>query len=245
MTTGRSLEDELADLGAHLDVPDVAASDVTARLRSVHERAPRRWNNLHRRVWAPVSAAIVGVVALVASPAVGDWFGIRGVEVVQSPPTTSSTTTSTTVPAGAALDLGRPSNIDAATKVLGIAPVLPPALGPPDAVWLDDRVVAPYVSFVYDGGTLISEFDATMTDAAIVTKFTQGAAVESMRIDGRPAMWIEGAHQVVLRGRNGDLIPEQLRQSDSVLLVQVGDLTVRIETDGGRDAAIAIARSLR
>jgi hypothetical protein len=242
------LEDELVDLAAHLDVPDddVAArrtaNVVSARVRSGDGSTspPPRWRR--RRTWIPVGV-VVAATALVASPAMGDWFGIRGVEVVPRPPT--ATTTTTVATAGASLDLGRPSTTADATKVLGTPPVLPAALGTPDEVWLDSRTAAPYVSFVYEGGPLVSEFDATMADTNIITKFTQGTGqVEEMRIDGRRAMWIEGVHQVVLRARNGDFVPDRLRQSDSVLLVQVGDLTVRIETSAGRDEAIRIARSL-
>jgi hypothetical protein len=188
-----------------------------------------------------VAGVVVALMGLVASPAVGDWFGIRGVEVVEHPAPTPTTTPA----AGASLDLGRPSSLTEATRVLGTAPVLPAALGKPDAVWLDTRTAAPFVSFVYEGGPLVSEFDATLTDAPIVSKFTGGAAqVEELQIDGRRAMWIDGVHQVVLRTRDGDLVPEQLRLSDAVLLVQVGDLTVRIETSAGRDDAIRIARSI-
>jgi hypothetical protein len=242
--TARPIEDELVDLAAHLDVEDGddaarrTADGVSTRLRAAGGVTRARWWR-RRRTWMPV-AVVVALTGLIASPAVGDWFGIRGVEVIQRP------TTTTTVPAGASLDLGRPSTVSEATKVLGRPPLVPRALGRPDGVWLDARTAAPFVSFVYDGGaTLVSEFDATLTAAPIVTKVLgPDGSVEELRVDDHPAMWIDGVHQVVLRARNGDLVAEALRTASSVLLVEIGDLTVRIETPAGRDEAVRNARSL-
>jgi hypothetical protein len=256
LTVDPTLDDQLRDLAAHLDVPDdgaALAAAVGRRIRAVPPPTaalPTRWSWRRRAVWVP-AAVVAAVTGLVASPAVGDWFGIRGVEVVRrdASPTTlpraSSSTTTTTTPLGSAFGLGQPSTLADAARALGVEVLVPGALGPPDAVWLETKAEIPFVSLVYAGGPLVSQFEATMTSGPILTKtIGPDARVTEMTIDGRRAMWLEGVHDVVLRAPNGDYVPDRVRSSDSVLLVQAGRLTVRIETTTGRDEAVRIARTL-
>ena len=259
MTAEPTLEDQLRDLAAHLDVPDrgeALAAAVGRRIRTAPASSAARpratwWRR--RVVWLPAVVA-AGLTGLGASPAVGDWFGVRGVEVVrrEAAPTTtiprpssSSSTTTAPAPLGSAFDLGEPSTLAAAAQALGVDVMVPAALGPPDAVWLETGAEVPFVSLVYEGGPLVSQFEATMANGPILTK-TIGpeARITEMTIEGRRAMWLEGVHEVVLRAPNGDYGPERVRSSDSVLLVQAGRLTVRIETSAGRDEAVRIARTL-
>ena len=137
-----SLEARLVDLAATLDAPSgegVAASAV-ARLRVEGDRAPaaapRRRPQVRRRlVLAGAALAAVAGGAL-AVPAVADWLGVRGVEIRRDDRAVpSQTTTSTTPTAGFALDLGRSvAGLAAAEAEAGFAPVVPVALGTPDAV---------------------------------------------------------------------------------------------------------------
>lgn len=241
------LEDTLVDLADHLDVPaaDDLAAAVGRRLRSGDGSAwaparPAAWRRTI--VLVPVGlAALLG--GLAAAPAVADWFGVRGVEITRREP--SPSTTARELVAGHDLDLGDPTSLARASEVTGFEPVVPAALGPPDAVWVDRRPTVPFVSLVYGDGTLVNEFDATLATGAIVSKFaTAATTIEQLTIDGEPAMWIEGVHEVVLRAKDGRFVAEPLRTSDRVLLVQHGKLTVRIETAAGRDEAIRIAESL-
>jgi len=244
------IEMELADLDGFLDAPSGAgvAPVVAAQLRADAAAgfAPRR---PRRRWWAIVVAALVAAVGgAVAAPAVADWFGVRGVEVHKAPNPTPTTvqTPPPLPPVGTALDLGQPvATLAAASAAAGFEPVVPELLGPPDGVWVDTRGVAPSVSLVYEGGPLVTEFDATIVEGPILSKVTRPeTTVEPLRINGEPALWIDGVHDVILRVPNGDLVSERLRLSDRVLLVQHGRLTIRIETNGGRDEAIRIAESL-
>jgi hypothetical protein len=254
LTTEPTLAEQLRELAAYLDVPDdgeALAVAVGRRIRAVPAPSASRlpaWSWRRRVVWVP-AAVVAAVTGLVASPAVGDWFGVRGVEVVRrdAAPTTNprASTTTTPPPLGSAFGLGEPSTLAAAAQALGVDVLVPGALGSPDAVWLESGAEVPFVSLVYDGGPLVSQFEATMTSGPILTKtIGPDARVTEMTIGGRRAMWLEGVHEVVLRAPNGDYVPERVRTSDSVLLVQAGRLTVRIETSAGRDEAVRIARTL-
>ncbi len=243
------IEVELADLGGFLDAPSGGgvARVVAARLRAdaaagfAPGRPRRRW-------WAIVVAALVAAVGgAIAAPAVADWFGVRGVEVNEAPnPTVTTVQRPPVPPVGPALDLGQPvATLAAASAAAGFDPVVPELLGPPDGVWVDRRGVAPSISLVYEGGPLVTEFDAAIVEGPILSKVTRPeTTVEPLRINGEPALWIDGVHDVILRVPNGALVSERLRLSDRVLLVQRGRLTIRIETNGGRDEAIRIAESL-
>jgi hypothetical protein len=243
----RSLEDELTDLGDALDVPAGAtvAAAVSRRLRAGGAVAgvARGPAALRRRWTIAIGAIAVAVVGgAIAAPAVADWFGVRGVEVTQGPP--PSTTVAPPGP-GAELDLGtRVGSVDDAAAAAGFRPVVPARLGAPKAIWVDRRGTLPFVSLVYDG-VLVSQFDATIADDAIISKFArEDTVVEDLQVHGERALWIDGVHEVVLRGRDGRYSPEALRRSDAVLLVEHGPLTVRIESDAGRAEAVAIAESL-
>jgi hypothetical protein len=244
------VEAQLVGLAEMLDAPtgEGIAQAVVARLRSDPVAVPTGGVVVRRRV-VLVAAAIVAAAGALAAPAVADWIGVRGVEVRRDMRAGSASTTTTVTPAsGSALDLGTTvASLAAAESAAGFAAAVPAALGPPDAVWVDDRGAVPFISLVYDDGPLITEFDATLVPDAILTKMAgPETTVELLRIHGEPAMWIEGIHKVAVRARDGDYVFERLRLSDRVLLVQHGRLTVRVETavGMGRDDAIRIADSL-
>jgi hypothetical protein len=233
----KSLEDALVDLGHHLDAPsgDALAIRVGARIRA--RRAPRS----RRRLVLVFALLVVLLLALSLVPAVGEWLGIRGVEIRQEPPPR----TVTTAPGpSAGLDLGAPSALDAAGRRAGFTPLVPPALGHPSGVWLDTRSLAPIVTLTYPDGTLVAEFRAAIGDAPVLRKFAgPGVRVEELDIDGHRAIWVEGAHEVAV-ALPGEVYGDRLRLSDSALLVELRDVTVRIETRRGRDAALDVARNL-
>jgi hypothetical protein len=143
---------------------------------------------------------------------------------------------------GRRLDLGQPASLSTVGALAGFQPSVPQALGPPAEVWVDRRTSPPAVSLVYRDGPLVTEVPATVSP--LIRKFAgPDATVEQLSIDGRPAIWVEGLHEVALQGPSGSLLPQTLRLTTSALLVQHGDLAVRIETPAGRDEAIRIASS--
>ena len=59
------------------------------------------------------------------------------------------------------------------------------------------------------------------------------------------AAWIAGAPHFFFYGDRGAIAERELRLAENVLLVEHGDVLVRIEGALGRDAAVQIARSLQ
>lgn len=254
MSVPTDLEASLAALAAELDAPggEGLGPAVVARLRV--EAVPGSplaapwWRGRRPKVLLAVGAILTGIAGAVAGPAVADWLGVRGVEVRRTD-RVAPTTSAPRVAPGAVLDLGEAvSSLAAAEASAGFAALVPSSLGHPDAIWVDRRGAAPFISLVYLDGPLVTEFDATLAADAVVSK-TAGpdAVVEQLRVDGAPALWIDGVHTVAVRARDGDHVFERLRLSDRVLLVQRGSLTVRIEVPEGlgRDDAVRIAESLR
>jgi hypothetical protein len=232
-----ALEDALVDLGGHLDAPsgDALALRVGARIRA--RRAP----HARRRLALVFALLVVLLLALSLVPAVGEWLGVRGVEVRQEP----SPTTVTTAPGpSAGLDVGAPSSRGAAGRRAGFTPLVPSTLGRPSGVWLDTRALAPIVTLTYPDGTLVAEFRAAIGDAPVLRKFGgPDVRIEEVDLGGHRAIWVEGAHQVAV-ARPGAIYGDRFRLSDSALLVEIGDVTVRVETRRGRGAALAIGRNL-
>jgi hypothetical protein len=238
----RHLESQLAELGEHLDVPsgDHLAARVSARVRSRRQRTSSR-----RRLTVAFATVLALVLGLSLAPALGDWLGVRGAEVTQGPAPTSSAPPPTSVPTPPTnLDLGTPSTLVDAARRVGFPMLVPPVLGPPAEVWLDTRPAVPIVTMTFPG-RLVSEFRAAIADDPVVRKFApDGVRVEELTIDGRRALWIDGMHEVMVE-RDGELVVDRLRLSDSALLVEMGEVTVRIETRFGRGDAVEIARNLR
>jgi hypothetical protein len=236
------LDTRLAELGDRLDVPaaPTLASVVGARLRSERAAdAPSGWTRQRRLLVGSVAALLVAGGAL-AAPAVGDLLGIRGARVNQAAP---PVTTTAPLP-GTTFDLGRRATLAEAARAAGFDPAVPTALAKPAAIWVDTATDVPIVSFVYADGTLVSEFRAEVAAAPILQKFSRpDTRIEELHHGSQRGIWVEGAHEVAIRA-GGQILVDRLRTSDSALLVEHRDLTVRIETAKGRDEAIRIANSL-
>jgi hypothetical protein len=101
-------------------------------------------------------------------------------------------------------------------------------------VWLDEDGIGIRL--------LISQLTGRMAGRGYVKIAEPSTAVEDLVVEGRPAMWIGGtdAHGFGLV-REGDMTYEMLRISENALLVQDGEVTLRIEGDFDRDEAIEIA----
>ena len=64
-------------------------------------------------------------------------------------------------------------------------------------------------------------------------------------MDGRRAIWIEGApHLFFYRPPDSDFAESELRLADNVLLLERGNLLVRLEGAFSRERAVELARSL-
>ncbi len=201
-----------------------------------------------------LGAVLLGVGGVVAAPVVADWLGVGGVEVRQEPPPT------TLVPSGGeALDLGRRTTLSRASVIAGFEVAVPAQLGQPDEVWIDRSHVVPVVWLAYRArpglpeasvtgyGALLAQAKLAVAEDLWATKFVEpGRTIERVEVGTGRALWVQGTHFIGLRdNESGEIAGEELRLSDSVLLWERGQVTLRLESMVGRDDSVRIARSTR
>jgi hypothetical protein len=259
------LERSLIVLGEELDWP--VTPDLSLRVRRSIAPAPRprsiapaprrRRRLAFRRSFAIALAALLVLAAgvLAAVPGVRDpvleFFGLQGATVERRevlPP----------VPERRPLDLGRRTTLAAAGGAVRFEPLVPQAAGRPDGVFVSDAVPGGELSLAYrarDGlpearstrlGLLVSEFRGDLAPEYTAKIAGQATVVERLRVDGARAVWLAGApHFFFYRSAQRPITERELRIAQNVLLVEQGDLLVRLEGAFGRERAIELARSLR
>ncbi|WP_329349680.1 hypothetical protein OG226_20630 [Streptomyces sp. NBC_01261] len=233
-------------------VPVPGPTGVRARVQAV-----RRWMRMRRRA---LVAALCGVLTvLVLTPpvraAVFDWFGFGGVEVRYDPSAVPS--------AGAVVPgCGRSVTLAQAGRRAGFEPVVPDALGVPDAVTVTGEPRGRFlVSLCWrEGGhtVRIDEYPARL-DVGFAKSVREPP--EWLSLDGTvppegiqdPALWFARPHLLSfwLVDADGDRYTREERTAGPTLLwthavggVPGGDLTLRLEGVGSKRRAWEIARSL-
>lgn len=223
------LERRLVDLAEHLDSPagEALPATVTARLATAGGDAAHGW----RRWWRWLAGVVIVGTGVGVAPALADWLGVRGVEVRRDPAPPVPTVQS---------DLGRSVELADVPRLAGFAPILPEGLGEPDEVWVDSRNGVALVWLHWEGGPLLTELDGTLSAEPIIRKHAPDATIEEVRVNRHRAVWVDGPHDIVI----GEVPAPSARAAEGTLLIEIGSITVRIETDGGREEAIRIARAL-
>ncbi|MDX3516502.1 hypothetical protein [Streptomyces scabiei] len=210
-------------------------------------RAARRWAGARRRA---LTAALCGLLTvLVLTPpvraAVGDWFGFGGVEVRYDPSAT---------PAPGAVPPGCPDPVPLAEagRRAGFAPLVPGALGDPDAVSVTR---APKGSVVISlcwkerGHTVrLDEYAARLAPEYGKTVVGE-RAVEWVRLGGGSydALWFPDPHllRFWMISEDGSRFTRSERTAGPTLLwVHDDAYTLRLEGVASKDRARAIAESL-
>jgi hypothetical protein len=172
-------------------------------------------------------------------------------------PSASPLPTATPAPPGAALGLGQRTSLVEARTQAGFPLLVPSALGPPDAVY----VLNPnQVSLVYGArpglpaapqaanvGALFTVYRATIDQQLLFGKgVPPGARVEEVRVGESRAFFISGApHVFFVRDARGQVVDDRSRLAGNTLLWEQNGLTVRLESALDRDAAMALASTLR
>jgi hypothetical protein len=230
------LERRLTQLGRELDyppTPDLGGA-VASRLRAVE---PERAKAVRPRLFPPAGlrrALVLALVALLllagtvfaavpsARDAVLEFFGLQGATVQRI-------ATLPTAPPEQRLDLGRRTTLERARDRIAFEP----RSGLPRA--RTTRL-----------GLLVSEFRGDIHPDFVGKLAGPGTRIERLTIDGRPAIWIEGAqHFFFYRAPDGNIVEDELRLAQNVLLLERGPLLVRLEGALDRAQAVEIARSLR
>jgi hypothetical protein len=266
------LEQALTRLGAQLDYPEPAglAARVARTLGSAGQPADRRWGppswvprvrSLGRPAWKPVAVAAALVLALfagslVAFPSVrqtvADWLGVRGIGITVVP-TLSPVPTSYR-----SLLIGRPASLEEARAAVAWPVLVPedPLLGPPDEVYLDLAHRDGAVSLVWGArpglptasttgaGLLLTEFRGSISERFFQKFVGPGSTIERVHVGDRIGYWISGApHEVVVLDPSGEPILDTIRLAGNVLMWEDGELTLRLESELGKDDALRIAAS--
>jgi hypothetical protein len=265
-----ALEDALRGLGDAVDWPAARpaaeAPDVATRVRARIVAGPPI-RDRRRASWLPLRRALVlAVIALLVlvTVAAAVAFGVPGIRLVLgvppgTPPPTVAPGTSPSEPPGlpgSSLDLGEavaPGEIEGRVPFPVRLPT-DPAVGEPDAVYVTPRgevtlIWAPSGALpaTTDAGIglLLMEFRGSVEPDAITKIIGSGTTVESVTVGDARGYWITGdPHFYFYETPEGEHVENTRRWVGDALIWADGDVTYRLETSLGRDAAIRIAESL-
>lgn len=226
--------------------------------------------------WRPARrAALLAVAAILALAALAGavGLGLPGLRLILGEPSATPTVEPTPAaggsgsfvsPAsrlGASMRLGEALDPDDPADLRALAgfPVAMPAdsaLGPPEAIYIDDQRGG-QVTLLWpprddlpptrqrDVGLLLSEFVGTVGEGFYNKVTGGGTPVEAVSVSGNQAFWINGdPHLFFWEGPDG-MIDDQRRWVGDVLIWSDGTVTYRLESALGRDASIEIAESVR
>lgn len=227
------LESALRALATDIDYPQTPAFSLeqpAAPAPVPRRRAPRPTRTLALALLGALLASAVAVATLDGPSGVT----VRAVD--ELPPTPSNVPQ----PGGP----GERVTIAQAEELAGFDVLVLPR--PPDRVRYSDRLIGGVVTLFYPP-VVITEFLAKVDRRFLQKLVGAGTRVERFRLDGDPALWLEGRpHVVFMRDRDGRTIEESMRLAGNVLLVERGELLVRIEGRRlSRDEAVRLASSLR
>ena len=94
-------------------------------------------------------------------------------------------------------------------------------------------------------GLLVGEFRGDLAPEYLGKIAGETTRIERLRVDGDRAIWIEGApHLFFYRPPDSDFAESELRLAHNVLLLERGNLLVRLEGAFNRERAVELARSL-
>ena len=264
----------LASAVAWPPTPDVASAvrtRIVAEAPVTPARPGFRWLPL-RPLGRPMLLALL-LLVLVAAVAAAIGLGLPGLRIsftgdpLPTPNVPAVTTrpgptqaAETTLP-GSDLALGEALPLAAAREAVDFPIRLPvvPGRGEPDAVYIEFRGNAALVTLVWragpdlpplrpgsDVGLLITQLRATLDDDLLEKVLGQGTTVERVMVGEHPAVWISGRdHVLFLRRPDGDVVDTPVRLVGDTLAVEIDGQIVRIEANGGRATAVALAETLR
>jgi hypothetical protein len=252
------LDQALTRLGRELDYPPTPALAPRVRAR-LEQPAPRRRLLPAAGFRRALALALVGLLVLAGGvfaavpsvrDAVLDFLGLQGATVErreQLPP----------APELRPLRLGQRTTLEQAANVLGFTPLVPADPGSPNGVYVRRDIPGGELALAYRArpglpearttglGLLVTEFRGDLVPE-LIGKLAGGAtALEELTLDGERAVWIEGGeHFFFYRRPDGQTSERDLRLAANVLLLEQGNMLVRLEGAFDLPRAEQIARSL-
>ena len=218
--------------------------------------------------WRPARRALVLAVAVVlalAAVAAATGFGLPGLRLIFGPPPASISPPPSLEPSrspaagppGASMDLGRPVALADLDAEAGFAVRWPsdPAIGPPDAAYIDDGKRG-QVTLVWASrpglpdtlepgvGLLMSSFRGQVDSGTIHKVVSGGATARLVLVNGERGWWVSGDPHFFFYEGPGGVVTDERRWVGDVLLWSDGPITHRLETSLGQDAAIELAESM-
>jgi hypothetical protein len=254
------LEPRLRELGAVIEYPPTPP--IAARVgRGLREGAGLR----RRGLSAPrlrLALVAVGTVLLLAAGAAAavpsvrhavlDFLGLRSETIRRVPRLPEN------VRAKPGWHLGRPTTLEAAEQALPFSPLLPAGLGDPNGVFVSSEVPGGELTLTYSprpglppakltgAGLLVNELNGHFAPAFHGKLLPPGARIERFGIDGSYAIWIEGLHVFFFKpAADHTFHIGRSRLATNALLVQRGEVMIRLEADFDKATAVEIARSLQ
>ena len=250
--------------------------DVAAAVRARIESSPRavaparpRWS------WWPARRALVAAVLILlvlAAIAGAATLGLPGLRLILgpapvSPPPSLAPRTSPAAGApgsasaagapGSTMNLGQLVPLDELDARAGfhVASPADPAIGPPDAAFIDPTLGG-QVALVWRSreglpdtlepgvGLVVTAFQGTPDSGFYSKAVGSDTKVTSVLVDGHLAFWLDGdPHFLFYEGRDG-FVHDPRRWVGDALLWTRGPITYRLETSLGEAAAIRLAESM-
>lgn len=252
MSKEPQFESKLTSMGDYIDWPTPSphlTQRVVARIESEMVEVRRRgW-----RRTAIAGAAVLMVTIMMALPpsareAVADLLGAAGIRIGFTADPTPATRED--------LNLGEPIPIDDLPEVVDFDVRIPGGEdpGPPDALYLSD---SGQVTMVWAGsrilpaagdtgiGLILTQYKAHRGLEVGEKAIGPETEVQSLTVEGHPALWIEGAaHTFTLSDTEGNPIEETTRLAANVLLWQAHGVNHRLEITSDLQSALAIVEKL-
>ncbi len=263
-----ALAGSLRELSEAIDWPAASAGDgpdlaVRLRVRLASAPAPaaaRPWWRPARRALILALAALLVLAAIAGAIGLGlPGLHVTLVQPSTSPPSFDASRSPAPGAPGSTLGLGKPVSLEEAAKLIGRPIPLPrdPAVGPPDAVYVDttranqvalvwrDREGLPH-SLEPGVGLVLMAFDGLTGDTYYQKMLGSDSTMEPVNVSGHRGLWIAGsAHFFFYERPDGTIIDDPRRWVGDALIWSDGVVTYRLETALGKDAAMRIAESLR
>ena len=247
------------------DVAALARARIVALDIRPSRAGTRRWFGLGLRPMRRGLVLAVAALLVLAAIAGAIGLGLPGLRIIfgdvpsQRPtasPTASRSASASPTPLGSGLGLGTVLPLADAEARAGFDIVLPPdpAIGPPDVAYaLGRRVNLIWASGpglpetdVSGIGLLISEFEGRVDPGFYNKIIDSGSRLTRVTVDGSQGWWISGApHFFYYIDPEGNAVEDTHRQVGDTLIWSTGDVTYRLESSLGMEAAISLAESLR
>jgi hypothetical protein len=211
----------------------------------------------HLRLALLIALAVLllaaGAVAAVPSArhAVLEFLGLRGETIERVPKLPEN------VRAKPNWKLGRPTTLAVARHGLTFEPLVPSGIAGPNGVFLDPGILGGALNLTYPPqpglprsrltgvGLLIDELNGQAAPGFYGKMVPPGARIERFRLHGQFAVWIEGLHAFFYKpSADYTFHIGRSRLAADALVVQHGNVMIRLEGKFDKATAIAIASSI-